>query len=198
MKRFMMSDIHGFYEAFETALNKVDFSGENQLFLLGDYIDYGPDSRKVLEKIKALQEIYGSQKVITLMGNHEKALLDWLEEYADINRHICGVEQYRDAEWLLSDADGDYGTLRSFLSARHFREFSTAFRGFPKCRGRSAAPGGCGGTACLDAASSILLRNRTPDSGSCGNCGVGRRGLAVRDERSAYGRENNGESWKFL
>lgn len=191
MKRFMMSDIHGFYEAFETALNKVDFSGENQLFLLGDYIDYGPDSRKVLEKIKALQEIYGSQKVITLMGNHEKALLDWLEEYADINRHICGVEQYRDAEWLLSDADGDYGTLRSFLSARHFREF-------PKCRGRSAAPGGCGGTACLDAASSILLRNRTPDSGSCGNCGVGRRGLAVRDERSAYGRENNGESWKFL
>ena len=201
MKRFMMSDIHGFYEAFETALNKVDFSGENQLFLLGDYIDYGPDSRKVLEKIKALQEIYGSQKVITLMGNHEKALLDWLEEYADINRHICGVEQYRDAEWLLSDADGDYGTLRSFLSAsisRNLQKRSTAFRGFPKCRGRSAAPGGCGGTACLDAASSILLRNRTPDSGSCGNCGVGRRGLAVRDERSAYGRENNGESWKFL
>ena len=111
MKRFMMSDIHGFYEAFETALNKVDFSGENQLFLLGDYIDYGPDSRKVLEKIKALQEIYGSQKVITLLGNHEKALLDWLE-------------QYRDAEWLLSDADGDYGTLRSFLSARHFWEFT--------------------------------------------------------------------------
>lgn len=202
MKRFMMSDIHGFYEAFETALNKVDFSGENQLFLLGDYIDYGPDSRKVLEKIKALQEIYGSQKVITLMGNHEKALLDWLEEYADINRHICGVEQYRDAEWLLSDADGDYGTLRSFLSARHFREFTEKEARLSgdsqKCRGRSAAPGGCGGTACLDAASSILLRNRTPDSGSCGNCGVGRRGLAVRDERSAYGRENNGESWKFL
>lgn len=201
MKRFMMSDIHGFYEAFETALNKVDFSGENQLFLLGDYIDYGPDSRKVLEKIKALQEIYGSQKVITLMGNHEKALLDWLEEYADINRHICGVEQYRDAEWLLSDADGDYGTLRSFLSARHFQEFTekeARLSGIPKMQ----RPFGCSwrmrGTACLDAASSILLRNRTPDSGSCGNCGVGRRGLAVRDERSAYGRENNGESWKFL
>lgn len=46
MKRFMMSDIHGFYEAFETALNKVDFSGENQLFLLGDYIDYGRTAGK--------------------------------------------------------------------------------------------------------------------------------------------------------
>ena len=107
MKRFMMSDIHGFYEAFETALNKVDFSGENQLFLLGDYIDYGPDSRKVLEKIKALQEIYGSQKVITLLGNHEKALLDWLEEYADINRHICGVEQYRDCLLYTSPSPRD-------------------------------------------------------------------------------------------
>ena len=29
------------------------------------------------------------------MGNHEKALLDWLEEYADVNRHIGSVEQYR-------------------------------------------------------------------------------------------------------
>ena len=46
MKRFMMSDIHGFYEAFETALNKVDFSGENQLFLLGDYIDFGRTAGK--------------------------------------------------------------------------------------------------------------------------------------------------------
>lgn len=142
MKRFMMSDIHGFYEAFETALNKVDFSGENQLFLLGDYIDYGPDSRKVLEKIKALQEIYGSQKVITLMGNHEKALLDWLEEYADINRHICGVEQYRDAEWLLSDADGDYGTLRSFLVpgiSGNLQKKKHGFPGIPKMQ----RPFGC-------------------------------------------------------
>lgn len=45
----MMSDIHGFLEAFEEALKKTDLSGENQLILLGDYIDYGPDGRAVLE-----------------------------------------------------------------------------------------------------------------------------------------------------
>ena len=142
MKRFMMSDIHGFYEAFETALNKVDFSGENQLFLLGDYIDYGPDSRKVLEKIKALQEIYGSQKVITLLGNHEKALLDWLEEYADINRHICGVEQYRDAEWLLSDADGIMERCAAFLApgiSGNLQKKKHGFPGIPKMQ----RPFGC-------------------------------------------------------
>ena len=50
MKRYMMSDIHGFLEAFEAALRKTDLSGKNQLILLGDYIDYGPDGRAVLEK----------------------------------------------------------------------------------------------------------------------------------------------------
>ena len=34
MKRYMMSDIHGFLEAFEAALKKTDLSGENQLILL--------------------------------------------------------------------------------------------------------------------------------------------------------------------
>ena len=111
MKRYMMSDIHGFLEAFEAALKKTDLSGKNQLILLGDYIDYGPDGRAVLEK------------VIALMGNHEKALLDWLEEYADVNRHIGSVEQYRSREWLASDADGDYETLHSFLKEEHFQEF---------------------------------------------------------------------------
>ena len=56
MKRYMMSDIHGFLEAFEAALEKNrSFRGKNQLILLGDYIDYGPDGRAVLEKVRALQ-----------------------------------------------------------------------------------------------------------------------------------------------
>ena len=88
------TDLDAILEAFEAALKKTDLSGKNQLILLGDYIDYGPDGRAVLEKVRALQEKYGSEKVIALMGNHEKALLDWLEEYADVNRHIGSVEQY--------------------------------------------------------------------------------------------------------
>lgn len=33
------------------------------------------------------------------------------------------MERYRSREWLASDADGDYETLRSFLKEEHFREF---------------------------------------------------------------------------
>ena len=50
MKRYMMSDIHGFLEAFEAALRKTDLSGKNQLILLGDYIDYGPDGGRCWKK----------------------------------------------------------------------------------------------------------------------------------------------------
>ena len=82
MKRYMMSDIHGFLEAFEAALKKTDLSGKNQLILLGDYIDYGPDGRAVLEKVRALQEKYGSEKIILgADARKEKiAISGWLEE----------------------------------------------------------------------------------------------------------------------
>lgn len=94
------------------------------------------------------------------MGNHEKALLDWLEEYADVNRHIGSVEQYRSREWLASDADGDYETLHSFLKEEHFQEFlkkKHTLRGFQKCRSSTADVRRCGGSDHLDAPFSLLL-----------------------------------------
>ncbi|MDE6167076.1 MAG: metallophosphoesterase [Acetatifactor sp.] len=70
-----MSDIHGCLDAFEYALSLVDFSGDNKLILLGDYV-HGPDSYGVLKKIMQLQNKYGSDKVIALRGNHEDMVCD--------------------------------------------------------------------------------------------------------------------------
>ena len=70
MKIYAVSDIHGYFEEFECALSKVDLSGENKLILLGDYI-HGPDGYAVMDKIIAMQEEYGENKVIALRGNHE-------------------------------------------------------------------------------------------------------------------------------
>ena len=75
MKVYAMSDIHGYLQEFEAALTNVDLSGENILILLGDYI-HGPDSYRVLDRIIELQEKYGSEKVIALLGNHEEMALD--------------------------------------------------------------------------------------------------------------------------
>ncbi len=72
---YAMSDIHGCLDAFEYALSLVDLSGDNKLVLLGDYV-HGPDSYGVLDKIMRMQDKYGSDKVIALMGNHEDMVCD--------------------------------------------------------------------------------------------------------------------------
>jgi len=75
MNVYAMSDIHGCIDAFEYALSLVDLSDDNKLILLGDYV-HGPNSYSVLDKIMKLQQQYGSEKVIALMGNHEAMVLN--------------------------------------------------------------------------------------------------------------------------
>ena len=76
MKIYAMSDIHGCLQEFEAALELVDFSGDNKLILLGDYIHSGADSYGVLKKIIKLQQKYGNDKVVALMGNHEELVIE--------------------------------------------------------------------------------------------------------------------------
>ncbi len=78
MKIYCMSDIHGCLAEFEQALSLVLESLENDsamLLLLGDYIHGGSDNKGVLDKIINLQQSYGSDKVVALMGNHEEFVL---------------------------------------------------------------------------------------------------------------------------
>lgn len=72
---YAMSDIHGCLDAFEYALSLIDLSGDNKIVLLGDYV-HGPDSYGVLKKIMHLQNKYGTDKVIALIGNHEDMVCD--------------------------------------------------------------------------------------------------------------------------
>lgn len=75
MAFFLVSDIHGCYNEFEELLGF--WNKEDTLVLLGDYIDRGPDSLKVLQKIIDLKNEYG-EKVIALRGNHDDDFSQWL------------------------------------------------------------------------------------------------------------------------
>ena len=78
MKIYCMSDIHGCLAEFEEALSLVTEHLEEpdtMLCLLGDYIHGGSDNYGVLDKIMKLQEQYGADKVLALMGNHEEFVL---------------------------------------------------------------------------------------------------------------------------
>jgi len=74
----IVGDIHGDIKA----LNKIiEIAEEKEAFLifLGDVIDRGPDSLKVLLKIK---ELVKNKKALLLLGNHEENLLRALKKEA--------------------------------------------------------------------------------------------------------------------
>lgn len=69
MRRFAITDIHGCNTTFGALLDRLQFSPSDQLYLLGDYVDRGPDSRGVLDRIFALRE--NGYQIHCLSGNHE-------------------------------------------------------------------------------------------------------------------------------
>src|SRR5262245_15708899 len=63
-----IGDIHGCSRALDALLIAVKLTPQDRLIFLGDYIDRGPDSRGVVERILALSATY---PVVALRGNHE-------------------------------------------------------------------------------------------------------------------------------
>ncbi|MCH4057494.1 metallophosphoesterase family protein [Lapidilactobacillus gannanensis] len=72
---YAMSDIHGNYDAFDRALRFVE--SHATLVLLGDYVDGGPSSRQVLEKLFQL-DFDPTLSTIFLFGNHDEWFYQWL------------------------------------------------------------------------------------------------------------------------
>lgn len=77
-KYYIMSDIHGCYDKMMKALEHWDSKSEH-LVILGDLIDRGPDSLKVITKLMELTEAF-PENVTVLKGNHEDMFLSWLLE----------------------------------------------------------------------------------------------------------------------
>jgi len=71
---FAIADIHGCSKTFRNLVeNKIQLNKNDQLFLLGDYINRGPDSKGVLDFILELKE--QNFQVFSLRGNHEQKFL---------------------------------------------------------------------------------------------------------------------------
>ena len=71
----IIGDIHGSYNSLAALLQLVEHRAETIVFL-GDYIDRGPDSKIVVELVLQLKR--ERPHVITLLGNHEFMLLNYL------------------------------------------------------------------------------------------------------------------------
>lgn len=83
---YAVGDIHGRYDLLKAVLTQIvaDSAREARgrtptLVLLGDYVDRGPDSAKVLQAVVWLQR-RGGFTLRLLKGNHEQGMLQFLED----------------------------------------------------------------------------------------------------------------------
>ena len=74
-RTFAIGDIHGEPTHLERLLGRLPtMTADDTVVFLGDYLDRGPDSRRVIEMVVALPSQIPA-KVVSLMGNHEEAWL---------------------------------------------------------------------------------------------------------------------------
>lgn len=79
---YAVGDIHGRLDLFDTIVARIeadraDWPGKAEVVLLGDYIDRGPDSAALLDRLSEPLPDWAHWTL--LRGNHEQAMLDAIE-----------------------------------------------------------------------------------------------------------------------
>lgn len=99
-RRFAIPDIHGCVMTFGILLDEVlKIKKDDTVYLLGDYIDRGPDSKGVLDRI--MRMIEAGYDIQPLKGNHDEWLCSLHAKYIDAGHR----------QWCINGGDS---TLKSF------------------------------------------------------------------------------------
>jgi serine/threonine protein phosphatase 1 len=99
---YAIPDLHGRIDLLEAALEQIACHASGRvstIVTLGDYVDRGPDSRQVIEKLMDWQS--DNLKLVALKGNHEAMMWETCNNLADL-------------DWWITNG-GDQ-TLRSYGS----------------------------------------------------------------------------------
>jgi len=70
--QYIITDIHGCANTFDALLNKIGLTKDDELYILGDYVDRGPDGKQSIDLVMNLEE--QGYKVHSLVGNHDLML----------------------------------------------------------------------------------------------------------------------------
>lgn len=107
MRILAIGDIHGCSIAFDTLLASVQPQPNDKIITLGDYVDRGPDSKGVIDRLIALHE---AGQLTALRGNHELMML----EARDSAALPKAVRRLKKSQW---QAKGGDATLASYAKS---------------------------------------------------------------------------------
>ncbi|MGZ8868902.1 MAG: metallophosphoesterase [Thermoanaerobaculia bacterium] len=124
-----VGDIHGEYEGFVSILKKAGILNDRLRWIgkrtvlvqTGDYLDRGPEVRKVMDLLMSLERAAGRArgKAIVLLGNHE--LMNLTSALQDANPAAYAAFADRGSERRRKEAYKDYLELHTRLSDRYQR-----------------------------------------------------------------------------
>ena len=98
--KYVMSDIHGNFDKYMEMLSLIEFTGNDELYILGDIFDRGNDSLGILEHIMKNKNIH------LIKGNHEQMYIE------------CYEDEFRDTySWFCN---GGLSTFNQMVSKGHF------------------------------------------------------------------------------
>lgn len=110
MKRYIaIGDIHGCAKTFKKLLKQLDLGVADELILLGDMIDRGPDTKGVFDEIMRLRSI--GYTVILIQGNHEEMM------------QMARMDFVTEARWL---SNGGRAVVASF-GKQHISEIGKEY-----------------------------------------------------------------------
>lgn len=114
--KYIISDIHGCFEQYQKLLEKIKFSAEDKLYVLGDAVDRGP------EPIMVLQDMMKRSNVIFILGNHDFIMYRLMKKLSGLiseencNKHL--TEEFL-LDYNLWFQDGGWITAKQFTKLQY-------------------------------------------------------------------------------
>ena len=122
---YLFGDIHGCLKSFESLLDRLSPTQDDTVITLGDYVDRGPDSHGVIERLLTLRD---QTNLIGLRGNHELMMMEALQGppasgFWLLNGGLETLESYGirklsevpQEHWELFQSFEDYHVIGDFL-----------------------------------------------------------------------------------
>lgn len=102
MRLIGIGDVHGCAATLDALLDRLAPRPEDHLVFVGDYVDRGPDSRGVIERLLRLEAQSwdaGHPRCTFLRGNHDQMMLDFVDGTGDfdlwrVNGGLDTLESY--------------------------------------------------------------------------------------------------------
>jgi serine/threonine protein phosphatase 1 len=112
MRLLALGDSHGCTIAFDKLMQMVRLQPDDHLVSLGDYVDRGPDSKGMIDRLLA---IHGRGQLVALRGNHDQMMLEACKGYLEKREwELCG------GTTTLASYDGNAGNWIENIPKEHW------------------------------------------------------------------------------